>query len=68
MKVSTNIIKALAVGDMLDHVTKFQPKRDFSEYGSEAQEKYNEHIQKLKQRILNKDTEYSKHQLLQHLR
>lgn len=52
MKVSTNIIKALAVGDMLDHVIKFQTKRDFSEYGSEAQEKYNEYIQKLKQRIL----------------
>ena len=52
MKVSTNIIKALAIGDLLDYITRYQPKRDFSEYDSETQEKYNEYIQKLKQRIL----------------
>ena len=52
MKVSTNIIKALAVGDILDWVIKFQTKRDFSNYDEQSQEKYNEYIQKLKEKIL----------------
>lgn len=52
MKVSTNVVKALAVGDMLDWVVKFQPKRDFSNYDQQSQEKYNEYIEKLKARIL----------------
>lgn len=52
MQISTNVIKALAVGDMVDWITQFSTERDFKNYDDEAQEKYWEYIKRFQKKIL----------------
>ena len=52
MKVSTSVIKALAIGDMVDWITKFKSTKDFNGYDDEAKEKYFEYIKKIQEKIL----------------
>lgn len=52
MKLSTNIIKSMAVGDMVDYLTQYSTGRDFKNYTDADQEKYWEYIRKMQEKIL----------------
>lgn len=52
MKVSANVIKALAIGDMVSWVSNFENDGEIDNYDQEIQDKYWEYIKKLQEKIL----------------
>ena len=47
MKLSTNVIKAMAISDFMSWVAAFTPNRDLTEFDEESQQKYKECIEKI---------------------
>ena len=52
MKLSKNIIKAMAIEDMYYWITHFESNRGINTYNDETQETYWNYINKIKERLL----------------
>jgi len=52
MKLSKNIIKAMAIEDMYKWISNFESRRIVNEYNDEIQDTYWKYINKIKERII----------------
>lgn len=51
MRLSNNVVKAMAVGDMCTWISKFKPDNQIYQYDEETQKKYQEYIERIVAKI-----------------